>query len=145
MASVSVYLNFKDQCETAFMRYREIFGSEFDGDGISRFRDMPPDADAPPLDAATGALVMHVSLPILGGFRLMGCDAPEGLCGPFSEGSSVHVCLHPDTRAETDRLFGLLSEGGQVTMPLAEMFWGDYYGSCTDRFGIRWMFNTSGK
>jgi PhnB protein len=86
---------------------------------------------------------MHVTLPILGGFKLMGCDAPEGLCGPFQEGSSIHINLQPDSRAEADRLFVALAEGGQVTMPMAVMFWGDYFGSCTDRFGIRWMINCS--
>jgi PhnB protein len=145
MATVSVYLNFRNQCEQAFHRYREIFGGEFQEGGIHRFGDMPPQEGMPPLDAATAQLVMHVGLPILGGFVLMGSDAPEGLCGPFQEGSSVHINLQPDTRAETDRLFAALSEGGQVTMPLAEMFWGAYFGSCTDRFGIRWMFNCEEK
>ncbi|MBL0176520.1 MAG: hypothetical protein IPP94_14850 [Ignavibacteria bacterium] len=45
-----------------------------------------------------------------------------------------------DTRADTDRLFAALSGGGAVVMPLADMFQGAYFGNCTDRFGIRWMF-----
>ncbi|WP_374662495.1 VOC family protein [Inhella sp.] len=140
MASVSVYLNFRNQCEAAFVRYREVFGGDFDG-GMHRFKDMPPQPGCPPLDAATGELVMHVCLPILGGFLLMGSDAPEGMCGPFQEGSSVNINLQPDTRAEADRLFAALSEGGQVSMPMADQFWGDYFGACEDRFGIRWMVN----
>ena len=145
MATVSAYLNFRTQCEEAFLRYRDIFGGDFTEGGLHRFGDMPPQDGCPPMDAATQRLVMHVSLPILGGFLLMGSDAPESLCGPFQEGSSVHLNLQPDTRAETDRLFAALSEGGTVTMPLAEMFWGAYFGSCTDRFGIRWMFNCESK
>ncbi|MBP8144896.1 VOC family protein [Pseudorhodoferax sp.] len=142
MASVSVYLNFRNQCEAAFTRYREVFGAEFEGE-LHRFKDMPPQPGCPALDAETAELVMHVTLPILGGFKLMGCDAPEGLCGPFQEGSSIHINLQPDSRAEADRLFVALAEGGQVTMPMDVMFWGDYFGSCTDRFGIRWMINCS--
>lgn len=145
MPSVSVYLNFRDQCEAAFTRYREIFGGDYAEGGMHRFGDMPPQEGMPPLDAATAKLVMHVTLPILGGFSLMGSDAPEGLCGPFQEGSSVHISLHPDSRAEADRLFAALSEGGQVVMAMADMFWGSYYGACTDRFGIRWMINVDTK
>jgi PhnB protein len=144
MPAVSVYLNFRDQCEAAFTRYREVFGGDFEG-GIQRFKDMPPQDGAPTLDAATGELVLHVALPILGGFQLMGSDAPEGFCGPFQDGSNVNINLQPDTRAEADRLFAALSEGGQVTMPMADQFWGDYFGACTDRFGIRWMINTTGE
>lgn len=145
MATVSVYLNFRDQCEAAFTRYREIFGGDFDAPGLQRFGDMPPHAEAPPMDAATAALVLHVSLPALGGVRLMGSDAPEGMCGPFQQGSSVHINLQPDTRAEAEQLFAALSDGGQISMPLADMFWGAYFGSCTDRFGIRWMVNCDSK
>jgi PhnB protein len=53
----------------------------------------------------------------------------------------VHINLEPDTRDETDRLFAALAVGGQVEMPLQPMFWGAYFGSLTDRFGIKWMFN----
>ena len=38
-------------------------------------------------------------------------------------------------------MFARLSAGGKATMPLQEMFWGAYYGICTDRFGINWMIN----
>ena len=47
--------------------------------------------------------------------------------------------------AETDRLFKALADGGKVEMALQEMFWGDYFGSLTDRFGVQWMFNCSSK
>ena len=53
--------------------------------------------------------------------------------------------LEPDTRAETDRVFNALSAGGTVEMPLQEMFWGGYFGSLADRYGIRWMFNCASK
>ena len=105
MATVSVYLTFRTQCEAAFTRYREIFGGDFSEGGLRRFGDMPPHENSPPMDAAVAQLVMHVGLPILGGFELMGSDAPEAMCGPFQEGSSVHINLQPDKRAEADRLF----------------------------------------
>jgi PhnB protein len=58
-----------------------------------------------------------------------------------TSGNNVYINLEPDTRPETDRLFAALAAGGAVEMPLQEMFWGGYFGSLTDRFGIRWMFN----
>jgi PhnB protein len=51
----------------------------------------------------------------------------------------------PDSRAEADRLFNELSAGGKVEMPLADMFWGDYFGSWVDKFGVQWMVNCSAK
>jgi PhnB protein len=54
-------------------------------------------------------------------------------------------CGAPASLEETDRLFAALAAGGAVEMPLQEMFWGGYFGSLTDRFGIRWMFNCSSK
>ena len=60
-------------------------------------------------------------------------------------GNNVHINLEPDTKAETKALFDQLSAGGVVTMPLQVMFWGAYYGSCTDKFGVHWMFNCTGE
>jgi PhnB protein len=84
---------------------------------------------------------MHVALPILGGHMLMGTDAPESMGFKVNFGNNVYISLHPDTRSETQRLFDALSEEGVVETELQEMFWGDYYGSCCDKFGVHWMFN----
>jgi len=62
-----------------------------------------------------------------------------------NQGNNVYINLEPDTRAETDRLFMDLSANGKVEMPMQDMFWGDYFGSLTDQFGVRWMFNCSNK
>jgi PhnB protein len=64
---------------------------------------------------------------------------------PLEQGNNVYINLEPDTRAETDRLFQALSEGGTVEMALQEMFWGDYFGRLKDRFGTQWMFNCRSK
>jgi len=145
MASTNIYLNFKNQTEEAFNFYKSVFGGEFEGDGLSRFGDMPVSADTPEMPEADKQLVLHVSLPILGGTKLMGSDAPESLGLAINMGNNVSVSLHPDDRTETDRLFAVLSAEGKVVIPLQEMFWGDYFGSCTDRFGVCWMFNCESK
>lgn len=142
MASVSTYLNFQNNTEEAFNFYKSVFGGEFVG-GISRMGDAPPQEGMPPLSESDKNLVMHVELPIMGNHSLMGTDAPESLGMKVIFGNNVHINLQPDTRKETKRLFETLSNGGVVTMDLQDMFWGDYFGSCIDKFGINWMFNCS--
>jgi PhnB protein len=141
MATVSTYLNFPDHTEEAFNFYKSVFGTEFRGSGIMRFKDIPPIEGTPPLPGTVLNLVMHVELPILGGHILMGTDAPEAMGFTVNKGNNVYIMLQPDTREETKRLFDALSEGGIVEQELQDMFWGDYYGTCKDKFGIEWMFN----
>lgn len=145
MASVSTYLNFARETEEAFNFYKSVFGGDFTPPGIMRMGDVPPQEGMPPLPEADKNLVMHVELKILGGFSLMGSDAPESMGFTINKGNNVHINLMPDTRKETDRLFKALSAGGNVTMELQEMFWGDYFGTCTDKFGVQWMFNCAEK
>lgn len=144
MAKVSTYLNFPNQTEEAFNFYKSVFGGEFVG-GIARFSDIPPAEGMPPIAEADKNLVMHIALPILGGHHLMGTDAPESMGFRVNFGNNVYINLEPDTRAETKRLFDALSAGGNVEQELQEMFWGDYYGSCKDKFGVQWMFNCAEK
>lgn len=144
MSRVSTYLNFPRSTEEAFMFYKSVFGGEFIG-GINRMGAVPPQEGVPPLNEEDKNLVMHVALPILGGHMLMGTDAPESMGFKVSPGNNVYINLEPDTMAETNQLFASLSEGGKIEMPLQKMFWGDYFGSCTDKFGIQWMFNCSEK
>lgn len=144
MARVSTYLNFPRETEQAFNFYKEVFGTEFDGK-ISRMGEVPPQAGQPPLSEEDKNLVMHVALPILGGHVLMGTDAPESMGFTVNYGNNIYINLEPDTRVETEKLFNALAEGGKVEMQLTEMFWGDYFGSLKDKFGVLWMFNCSNK
>ena len=144
MARVSTYLNFPRNTEEAFNFYKSVFGGEFNG-GIHRFSDIPVADGMPPIPDADKNLVMHVELPITGGHILMGTDAPESMGFNVVFGSSTHINLEPDTKEETQRLFKGLSAGGKVTMDLQDMFWGAYFGSCIDKYGISWMFNCNAK
>ena len=145
MARTSTYLNFSRNTMDAFEFYRSVFGGEFIGNGIMRFRDIPPMEGMPPLAQADLDLIMHIELPILGGHVLMGTDAPESMGFQLLMGNNVHISLQPDSREETNRLFEALSKGGKISMPLQDMFWGAYFGSCTDKYGIQWMFNCAEK
>ena len=53
----------------------------------------------------------------------------------------MHICLEPETKEETKKLFHALSNGGTIVMPLEDMFFGAYFGTCIDQFGINWMLN----
>ncbi len=144
MSRVSTYLNFSRNTEEAFNFYKSVFGGEFVG-GINRMGEVPAQEGQPPIAEADKNLVMHIVLPILGGHMLMGTDAPESMGFKVNFGNNININLEPDTRAETEKLFNALSAGGKVDMPLQEMFWGDYFGSCTDKFGVQWMFNCNSK
>lgn len=144
MARVNTYLNFPRATEQAFLFYKTVFASEFSRP-IVRFGDVPAQPGQPPLPEPEKQLVMHVALPILGGHMLMGTDTPESMGFTPNAGNNMHISLDPDNRADTERLFKALSEGGKVDTPLQDMFWGDYFGSLTDRFGIQWMFNCTSK
>jgi PhnB protein len=144
MARVSTYLNFPRATEQAFLFYKDVFASELSAP-ITRFGDMPAQPGQPAMAEADKLLVVHVELPILGGHVLMGTDAPESMGFSLTPGNNVHINLEPDSRADTDRLFKALADGGKVDMALQDMFWGGYFGSLTDRFGVHWMFNCSSK
>ena len=126
------------------MFYKEVFGGEFEG-GIARMGDVPLMEGQPALAEEDKNLVMHVCLPILDGFKLMGTDAPPSMGFTVTIGNNMYINLLTDTRAETDELFAKLSDGGVVEMPMQDMFWGDYFGSLTDKFGVKWMLNCSEK
>jgi PhnB protein len=144
MAATNTYLNFSRSTEEAFNFYRSVFGGDFVGE-IKRLGEVPPEEAMPPLSESDKNLIMHIALPILGGHLLMGTDAPESMGFALTQGNNVHISLDPDTKEEMERLFQELSEGGKIAMPLRMMFWGAYFGSFSDKFGINWMINFAPK
>ena len=141
MAHVSIYLNFAGNAEEAFNTYRKVFKTEFTSP-IMRMGDMPPSPNAPSLSEADKKKVMHVALPILGGTEIMATDMLESMGHKLIEGNNVTISLNPDNKAEADRLYKELSQGGADGVAPHDEFWG-YWGTCKDKFGIRWMFNIS--
>lgn len=144
MAKVSIYLSFDGKTEEAFLFYRSVFGTEFQ-DALHRMGEAPQEEGMPELSPEEKNRVLHVALPLLGETVLMGTDTIPSMGHVLKEGNNVNINLEPDTRAETEELFQKLSAGGEITMPLQEMFWGDFFGSCTDKYGINWMVNCSEK
>ena len=134
MSQINPYLNFNGNTEEAFNLYKEVFGGEFEM--IMRFGDTPGCENMPDVEKN---MIMHVALKIGENF-LMGTDIPASMeQATFGTNSSISVSV--DSRPEADRIYNALSRGGKINMPMADMFWGAYYGMLTDRFGVQWMVN----
>lgn len=138
MATVNPYLIFDGNCKEAFDFYKNAFGKDFAD--LNLFGDMPPQEGMPSLTDAQKNSVMHVRLEISAETILYGSDIFPGTKG-FKQGDQYAVSLNADSREEATDLFTKLSEGGTVTMPLADTFWGAYFGMWKDQFGIDWMVN----
>lgn len=139
-ARVSFYVNFPGNTEEAFMFYKSVFHTEF-VNGIHRFGEIPADPNQPAIAEEVKKMVLHVELPLIGNHILMGTDAPKEMGFTVTQGNNMHINLEPDSREEADRIFNALSVGGNISMPLQDMFWGAYFGSFTDKYGINWMVN----
>jgi PhnB protein len=140
MSSVSTYLNFQGTTEEAFHFYGSVFGTKVTSP-IARIGDFPTQPGMPELSEDEKKLVAHIELPILAGHVLMGTDMLESM-GKLQIGNNITINLNTDTRAEADRLYAALSEGGSESTGMQEVPWG-YWGVTLDRYGVRWMFNCS--
>ena len=133
--ALNMHLTFDGNCREAFELYRSVFGGEFAE--LMTYADGPPEMSR--TDGAE-ALVMHVSL-AMGSSVLMGADRSPGFTPALVVGNNFSIGIEGRSREHCDDVFGRLSAGGEVTDRLHDTFWGAYFGSCTDRFGINWMIN----
>ena len=125
------YLFFHGRCEEALNFYKKCLGGEIVF--ISRFADAPPEMN---VDASFRDQVMHASI-VAGDVKFM---ASDGRPGPGPDGDDdIALSLATSDPAEGERVFNALSEGGRITIPLGQAFWGAKFGSLTDRFGVQWM------
>jgi PhnB protein len=127
------YLGFNGQCEAAFKFYEHLLGGKITF--IQTWGDSPACEHMPP---EAHGFIMHATLD-LGESTLMGADSPPG---SYEEPKGMHVVLHYKDKAEGERVFQSLAEGGKVEMPFAPTFFATGFGMCVDRFGIPWMVIT---
>jgi PhnB protein len=137
MKTVNIYLTFEGNCDEVFQFYQSVLGGELQ---INRFSEMPENPEYPVKEEDKNK-IMHVSLPISKETILMGSDTAGGYGPPIIQGNNFSISVHPETKEEADKIFAGLSEGGKVGMPMADAFWGSYFGILTDKFGINWMVN----
>jgi PhnB protein len=134
MALINPHINFNGNAEEAFTFYRSVFGGEFAK--IIRFKDIPnPGFPIPEKDENK---IMHIALPI-GSNVLMGNDVPDILGRVNEDENRSKISISAESKEEADKLFNGLSAGGTIEMPIADSFWGSYFGMFRDKYGIEWM------
>ena len=134
MLDMNPYFNFQGNTGEAMNFYKSVFGGEFTE--YHRFKDIPGFEKMPPEEQD---MFMHISLKTPGGHFFMATDALRSMEHHVTAGNNNQVCIHTESEAETDRLFGKLSDGGKIDMPVNKTFWGAYCGMCRDKFGIQWL------
>jgi PhnB protein len=127
---VQPYLFFDGRCDEALEFYHQNVGAEVTL--RLRFKDSPDPTMCPAGDLDK---VMHASFRI-GATELM---ASDGRCQNKTHFEGFGLSLTVPTEADADRVFGALSVGGQVQMPLAKTFFSPRFGMVADRFGVCWM------
>jgi len=141
MTNINPYLNFDGKAEEAMVFYKSVFRGEFMG-GVMRWGEVPGcDQGEMKLSDEDKGKVMHMALPISEGNVIMASDSLKNMGPAFVVGNNVTIAVGPATREEANRLFKGLSEGGNIQMPMADAFWGGYFGSFEDKFGINWLIN----
>ena len=131
MKQLNVYLAFPGTCEAALNFYKTCFGGEITS--MQRFGDSPVESSEEHKQK-----IMHAEFKADGMFFM----ASDGMPGqPVPSGEMVTLSINLTDGAEQERIFNTLAEGGKVTMPLGETFWGAVFGMVTDKFGIPWMLN----
>ena len=140
MTKLNSYLNFQGNAEDAFNFYKSVFGGEFTT--LMRFKEVAEFPGKEKLSEADLNKMMHIALPV-GNNMLMATDMLESMGQQLKTGNSHTLSLHTDSKAEANRVYQALSQGGKPHMPMADMFWGDYWGMLTDKFGVNWMVNFS--
>ncbi len=130
MRGINTYLTFNGNCREAMKFYEKCLGAELH---IMTFADAPGNHPKEARDR-----IMHARLS-KGAAELMASDSmPDA---PAQQGNNFSVAIQCESLPEIEKLFHALSEKGQITMPLQDMFWGSRFGMLTDQFGIHWMFN----
>jgi PhnB protein len=130
MSKISAYLGFDGQCQEAMTFYHNVLGGTLE---VQLVKDSPAAAQMPP---QMQDKVIHASL-TAPDFMLLASD----MSGAQEPSERVSLMVECSSTEEIERFFHGLSEGGKVTQPLMDSFWGSTFGHLTDKYGIYWMFN----
>ena len=140
MAAINPHINFNGNAEEAFHFYKSVFGGEFAR--IVRFKDLAS-ADFP-VPESEANLIMHIALPI-GNTVLMANDVPPSMGRTNENENRSKIVISTESKQEADKLFNVLSAGGQIEMPIDNSPWGTYFGMFRDKYGIEWMVEFDSK
>ncbi len=132
MKSFTSCFYFDGNCREAMTFYGKCLGAELH---LQTFAQVPGySAPLAEVDRIVHARLTRGAEPIL-----MASDTMPGM--PLQQGNNFAVSIECESNEEVDKLFAALGENGKVGMPVQDMFWGARFGTLTDQFGIRWMFN----
>lgn len=134
MAAINPYLNFNGNTEEAFNFYKSVFGGDFLR--LERFKDTP---EGDKMSEQDKEKIMHISFPIGKQNLLMATDALESMGQKLVPGNNFYIAVSVESKEEAKKIFDGLAAGGKIEMPLADAFWGAYFGMLKDKFGIQWM------
>ncbi|HMC98727.1 MAG TPA: VOC family protein [Ferruginibacter sp.] len=129
------YLGFDGNCEEAVNFYAGVLGAEITM--LSRYGESPM-----PCSDEEKQLIMHARL-VFENNVMMFSDMPKH--AKQNPEGNITLSLGMDNVADMEAKFNAMAEGGTVTMPLADQFWGARFGMVKDKFGINWMFNCEKK
>ncbi len=129
--TVIPYLHFEGEAEEALNFYKKIFDGEITM--TSRYGEAPM-----PVDEDWKNKLMHARLKF-GNNMIYLSDGPKGY--KSSKDGNIQLSVDVPDENKIEEIFSKMAEGGQVTMPLANQFWGAKFGMLKDKFGVSWMFN----
>jgi PhnB protein len=127
------YLFFDGNCEEALAFYKGVFDGEVTS--LNRFEGSPLESQLPP---AYKTKIMHANFKAAT-LRFMASDVIPG--APRPEGSRIALSLGTSDAKAAEKTFTKLAQGGAITMPFQDTFWGAKFGMVIDTFGIEWMIN----
>ena len=125
---LDVYVNYRGSCEEAFRFYEQHLGGKVTM--LMRHGEQPALSDVP---AEWNGKVLHARMH-LGGTELLGADIPS-----YQPMRSAYLSLTVESDAEADRVFRLLSDRGEIFMPMQETFFASRFAMFRDRFGTSWL------
>ena len=124
---LDIYLNYPGNCEDAFRFYEKELRGKITT--MMRHGDVPESK----VPADWKAAILHARLEI-GNAVLMGADIPSAQ--PMR---SAYVTLTVDSAEETERIYRVLSEGGEIFMKMEQTFFAKRFAMLRDKFGTSWM------
>ena len=124
---LDIYVNYPGLCEEAFRFYEQHLGGTIRG--MVRHADQPN----PNVPSGWGDKVLHARIEI-GTAVLMGADIPKA--EPMR---SAYLTLTVDSEADAERVYAVLSDGGEIFMKMAKTPFANRFAMLRDRFGTSWM------
>jgi PhnB protein len=131
LAHLQPYIFFYGRCEEALTFYKSVFGGTYE---MMLIKDTPMAEQFP---AEFRSKVMHASF-TAPGIQFMAADGREAKAVD-SDAGNISIALTVTDGAKGEQIIKALSDGGKVTMPLGEAFWGGRFAALADRFGTEWL------